>query len=95
MWENLSEFWKYNISNIRKDLSDEELKEEGGVCWQYSDWYVEQAKSRGLMGKKIEFWGSEDIGHAIAIVYDKEISQYCILDQMTTPKCTRMGVVNE
>ena len=28
----LSKWYKYNISNIGKDLSIEELKERGGVC---------------------------------------------------------------
>lgn len=32
-------FYKYNASNIGKDLDFEELKEQGGVCNQWSDFY--------------------------------------------------------
>jgi hypothetical protein len=90
MWNELKEFWYFNESNIRNKLTQEELKEEGGVCWHYSDWYVEEAKKKGLMGKKIEFWGSGEVGHSVAIIYDKDIDQYCLVDQTSTPKCNKL-----
>lgn len=90
MWNEVKGFWNYNESNLRVKLSEEELKEQGGVCWHYSDWYVKQAEERGLLGKKIEFWGSGEVGHAVAIIYDKEINSYCLVDQSSIPLCNKL-----
>lgn len=90
MWNELREFWKYNITNLKTDLTLEELKEQGGVCWHYSNWYVEQAKERGLYGKEVRFFG-DDNGHSIAIIYDKNLTEYCVMDQVVRPVCFELG----
>jgi hypothetical protein len=40
--KNLKEFYYYNISNVDKELTLEELKEQGGVCWHYARWWRDE-----------------------------------------------------
>ncbi len=94
IWSELKEFYNYNITNLHKKLTEEELKKEGGVCWHYSDWYVEQAEKLGLLAKRVDFYG-EDSGHAIAILYDRNLTEYCIVDQRQIPSCVKLGGENE
>jgi hypothetical protein len=43
----LIKFYFYNISNTEKELTDEELKNSGGVCRHYADWYRNRFISLG------------------------------------------------
>jgi hypothetical protein len=80
--KNLSSWWIYNISNDEKyNMNDSELYAEGGVCHNAAEWYVEQAQNIGLEGKTDSFWGDGIMGHTIVIIYDKNLTEYAILDQ--------------
>lgn len=81
---DVSEWYKYNISNIKKELSLEKLKIEGGVCNHYADWYLEQVKNLNLYSKKIIFDTDNETAHAIVIISSKE--GYCVLDYISN-KC--------
>ena len=94
LWHQLKGFYNYNITNWKKPLTNEELKREGGVCWHYSDWYIEQAEKDGFMAKRVDFYG-KDSGHSIAIIYDKEMTEYCIVSQTQFPQCSELGGDNE
>jgi len=82
--DKLKGFYKYNISNIDADLSLEELKEQGGVCRHFADWYFEQLKSAPFYTKEVTFDISDENAHKITIVSSP--NGYCILDQLSV-KC--------
>lgn len=99
----VADFYYYNISNKNNTgLSQEELKSEGGVCWQYADYYIRRAVDLGFYSKNINFWsdgttnrkGNKDyIGHSIAMIWDKDLSGYCFIDQ-TEYYCFKFGNLN-
>lgn len=90
--KQVNEFFKFNISNINKSLTGSELKTQGGVCWQYAKYYIDNIENEGYLGQNISFWGNEKIGHSIALVYDKNMTSYCILDQQSVVGCQELEV---
>jgi hypothetical protein len=40
--KELEKIYKYNLSNTGKELTFEELKEWGGVCSHYAEWYKQE-----------------------------------------------------
>ena len=89
-------FFKYNISNVNKELSLEELKVQGGVCNHWSEYYLNRFKELGFLGKEVIFWSkNKDKGHEIALVWDNNISSYCILDQTNIIGCGIWKEYNE
>lgn len=76
----LKTFYKYNSSNIGKKLSLEALKEQGGVCEHYSQWYKSQIDSlKGFYGKEVIVDIDEEVAHQLTVISNEE--GYCILDQ--------------
>lgn len=99
-------WWKYNISNTGKyldklysregeDINWTVIKSEGGVCSHSSIWYVDEAKKLGFYGKTISFFGNSSIGHEVALIYSKDLSSYCILDQLSQVKCQTLDIKEE
>ena len=88
----LRTFYYYNISNKGKELTLEQLKTEGAVCEQYSDWYFEQGKSLGIYAKRVNFDIDNETAHAITIISNEE--GYCIED-MINSQCWRFKLKNE
>jgi len=86
----LKTFYNYNLSNIDAEFTEEELKEHGGVCWHYSEWYVEHAKAAGFKAKTIILVGSP-FSHEVALIWDNNLTAYCLLDQEILT-CTKMDV---
>jgi hypothetical protein len=87
--DRLLGFYKYNISNIDKELTLDELKEQGGVCSHYSKWYITEMEKNGFNAEYVVFPLNETINHAIAIASNSEA--YCILDQRAV-NCWRMKI---
>ena len=83
-------FFYYNISNLNEQLTEEEFREIGGVCSHASIWYVEKARGLGYYAKYITFF-DDTSGHAIALIYDEGINDYCIVDQQRT-ECFALAV---
>lgn len=81
-------FFKYNISNINKQLTLDELKEQGGVCWQYADWYISQINKSMFYTEILRFPTGNGSGHAVALMSNEE--GYCILDQAEV-NCQYLG----
>jgi hypothetical protein len=79
----VSAFYYYNISNVGKDLTEEELKQQGGVCKHYAEWYSNQAQNLGFYTKEIVF-SVGDLNHEVALISNNE--GYCVLDQ-TSAHC--------
>jgi hypothetical protein len=84
-------WFKYNISNkalywnkLTGKLDDVDwsvIKEQGGVCSHSSVWYVMEAQKLGYKAETIRFFGNETLGHEIALIYEKDLRKYCLLDQ--------------
>jgi hypothetical protein len=85
----LETFYYYNESNVGKELTLEQLKEEGGVCDHYATWYVNKFIEHGYRAKEIDFY-TEDKGHEIALVWDNNLTEYCVLDQLER-RCTSLA----
>lgn len=93
----LKEFYYYNISNVDlywnggfpKVTNWEKIKDEGGVCWHYAEWYVIRAKQLGLNGKRIRI-DYDPYDHAISMLTNDK-DEYCILDQTNLIGCGKIG----
>lgn len=88
LWEEQGEFYNYNSSNIGIVLSLKELKEQGGVCSHYANWYVERGRELGFYSKHISMDINETIGHRIAVISDN--TGYCIMEQNVYPYCQKL-----
>jgi len=91
--EEVSTFYYYNASNQpRTDLTLDELKTEGGVCYHYAGWYCDRAEELGFDCKRVSI-NVGDERHQYAIMSNEE--GYCSLDQNTVPKCQSLdgGVI--
>ena len=90
MLGELKTFYRYNISELKSLYSEERLKEYGGVCRHASLWYIDEAFERGINGEYLRF-GNNEISHGIAVVYNLDMSEYCILDQRQAPMCVKLN----
>lgn len=72
-------FYNYNLSNVREDLTFEELESEGGVCWHYANLYKEYADKLGFYGDTKTISLNETLSHRFATISNEDA--YCILDQ--------------
>lgn len=72
-------FFKYNITNINKEMNLSELKELGGVCWHYSQYYYDNINSNKFYKKMISMDIDEKSAHMVTLISDE--TGYCILDQ--------------
>jgi hypothetical protein len=84
--DQLNLWYNYNMSNVNIKMSADELKKQGGVCWQYSEWYLNEMKSRGFLAYSYAFWKNSTVRHQITIASDN--TAYCILDQ-TEVRCIK------
>ena len=57
----INEFYIYNISNEGKNLSKIELKEQGGVCNHWANYWVEKAKELGFNAEVKKFFVKKEI----------------------------------
>lgn len=71
-------WYKYNISNVGKELTLEELKIQGAVCYQYSKYYMNRGREDGYAAKIVTIDTGKD-AHSIAIISNE--MEYCIIDQ--------------
>ena len=84
----LSLFYHYNSSQVGKSLNESQLKQDGGVCSHYSNWYAVQAKSLGFYADVPIIQINETNSHQIAIISNQE--GWCALDQ-TDVRCWEFG----
>jgi len=73
-------FFKYNITNIDTDLSLQQLKDWGGVCWHWANYYCDIGDELGYYTYQPIFTYSEDSRHQICIWSGGD--GYVILDQL-------------
>jgi hypothetical protein len=74
-----SEFYKYNIDNMSKDLDFQTLKKEGGVCTSWSDYYNEIGEGLGYNTEGVIVKVSDNFYHQFSVWSNED--NYCILDQ--------------
>jgi len=72
-------FFNYNISNIGKDLTIEQLKKEGGVCKNYADYYDTMAKNLGFYSTHVVIDINNETSHGFEVMSNSE--GYCLNDQ--------------
>jgi hypothetical protein len=76
-------FFNYTI---RTDIprTFEDIKENGGDCYDYTMLYVNMAKEKGLLAKKVDLFPTEEnsSGHAYATIWDKNLTFYCDVDML-------------
>ena len=83
-------FYKYKI---REDIpqSLNQLKINGGDCYDWSLLYTNMAKEIGLNAEQVQMQIDGSNYHAIAVITDK--TGYCVLDQLTTPNCHTLAIL--
>lgn len=84
----LKTFYNYNLSNRGLDLTLEELKRDGGVCWHYSNWYATRMKELGFYGTEVSIRNSKEDTHKFAVASNEW--GYCTLDQ-TKISCIKLN----
>lgn len=89
-YREIINFFKYNMSNVDKELSDSKLIIEGGVCWHWTDWYLRKAFEKNISGIKINFYINKSMGHQLGLIYDTD--EYCVVDQTFEPVCRRLTI---
>lgn len=77
--EITSNFYKYNLDNLGKDLSFPELKEQGSVCSAWSDYYNEVGSGLGYETKNVLIKVSGNVYHEFNVWSNEDT--YCIFDQ--------------
>lgn len=77
--DEVATWYSYNYSNIHHNLTEEQLKEQGGVCWQYADYYSSKAASMGYYTQNVIIRSSNHSRHEFSVISNEE--GYCILDQ--------------
>jgi len=75
-------FYKYNLDNLGKDLDFTTLKEQGGVCSSWSDYYNKVGKDLGYNTRNVIVKVTDDFSHEFNVWSDE--TKYCILDQTET-----------
>lgn len=80
----VASFHNYSVrSDVPRSLED--IKENGGDCYDYSRLYVNFATSLGFHAKKIRIDG-DDSAHGFVIMWEDDLD-YCILEQELEPYC--------
>ena len=82
-----SGFYKYNIGNVGRELAFSELKEEGGVCSSWSEYYTEIGRDLGYNAENIIIPISENTDHEFSVWSNEEA--YYVLDQIEV-NCTKL-----
>ena len=77
--ELTKQFYKYNWDNLDKELDFQTLKEQGGVCTSWSDYYNKIGQSLGFYTENIIIQVDDGLSHEFNVWSNKD--QYCILDQ--------------
>lgn len=86
-----SDFYKYNLTNVGKDLSFSELKNEGGVCSSWSDYYNEVGNDLGYNTNSVIIPIIGDGYHEFSVWSDE--TGYCVVDQIKD-SCVSLNTKN-
>jgi len=82
-------FWENESTNVSDIILN------GGDCSEYAYLYKELFEENGHYAQVIEMFTEEsEGGHAFALVWNREIDKYCILDQIDST-CFKVGGINK
>lgn len=85
----VTSIFNYNVSNVGKSLSLEELKQVGGVCSHYAEVYEMLARHFGYKTKSVVVKVDSRTAHIFTIIYDS--TGYCVTDQTSLVHCFSYG----
>lgn len=90
--EEIKPNYNYNLSNVGKYLSVEEINKTGGVCSNYAYWWYTSALDKGYLGSTVKIYGKPNykIAHELAILYTGDLSEYCVVDGQTIVGCVKL-----
>lgn len=88
-------FYNYTVRNellyTNNQGSIEDIKKYGGDCYDYSKIMVNISKSLGYLAKLVQINSNEvDEGHTFSVIWDKNISNYCVVDQIKLLGCVEL-----
>lgn len=78
--KNVKTFYKYTRTEGNVPLTLEEIKKNGGDCWDYTYLYSEAAKDLGFGYKYLKYPMNTKEDHIFLIIYNEE--GYCLIDQL-------------
>jgi len=73
------DFYKYNLENEGKKLDFQTLKDEGGVCSSWSEYYSDIGSGLGFNTKNVIIKTQDDLYHEFSVWSSEK--GYCVLDQ--------------
>jgi len=77
--KDMSSWFVYNHSQVGKELSLEEFKQQGGVCSHASDYSYKLGRELGFESTRLIFKTSNNQSHVITAIANKE--GYCLIEQ--------------
>lgn len=77
-------FYNYTIT-LDQERTIEDIKRNGGDCYDYSNIYVKLGKELGFKTKVLRFEINDTDAHAVAILGNEK--GYCLIDQINNPVC--------
>lgn len=63
--------------------SIEDVKLNGGDCYDYTRIYLSLANQSGLLSENVKIYPENGSGHTFAVIWDKELTGYCQVDQLS------------
>ena len=83
-------FYNYTVrDDTEKTLED--IKLNGGDCYDYSLLYEKLAKGLGFYSDTKSIF-TENEGHKFAIIWNDNLTNYCTIDQLTV-NCMELGFI--
>lgn len=73
-----NEFFVYNFSQAGKEITLDEIKESGGVCYHAAKYYEQRGKELGFESSYVGIGMNETMSHAFATISDS--TGYCTID---------------
>ncbi len=73
------EFYQYNLDNIGRELDFQTLKDQGGVCSSWSDYYNQIGEKLGYNTEEVIVKTEEGLYHQFSVWSNQE--KYCVIDQ--------------
>ena len=84
MRKYVSTFYNYTRRDERNYTGDdgnlEDIKVNGGDCYDYSRIYQTLAKELGYKSKKISIFPDKGAGHAFVVIWNTNLTEYCTID---------------
>ena len=86
---NVNQFYSYTDTDDKINLTEEELKEKGGDCNNWANYYVKKFKELGFYGNIAIFDIDKETSHVVAIISNEK--GYCVIDQTEIIGCQKLN----